>query len=66
MSLSLPFSPGNSVDISSAMENTYQSFEPQGQWQFNTADPGADPSSIYPRKQPMLMLGGFGAYICHI
>jgi hypothetical protein len=30
MTLSLPFSPGSSVNMSSAMEGTYQSFDSQG------------------------------------
>jgi hypothetical protein len=62
MSLSLPFSPGSGVNISSAAESTYQSFDPQGQWQFNSTDQTTDPS-IYSRQQGLQVSGGYGAYV---
>jgi hypothetical protein len=61
MSLSLPFGVGNGVNVSSGMENTYQ-FDGQSRWQFNGADPTADPS-IYARQQTTPTSGGFGAYV---
>jgi hypothetical protein len=53
------------LTVTSTMENTYQSFEPQSRWQFNNADPSAD-HSIYPRSQPPQMTNGFGAYVQHV
>ncbi|KAF8259730.1 hypothetical protein EI94DRAFT_1834286 [Lactarius quietus] len=61
MTLSLPFSIGNSIDASLGMENTYQ-FDAHSQWKFNGADPAADPSIYASRPQSMPMSSGFGAY----
>jgi hypothetical protein len=52
------------TDMSLAMESSYQSFNPQGQWKFNSADPSVD-HGIYARSQEPLMLAGSGAYMCH-
>jgi hypothetical protein len=62
MTHSLPFSPGNGVDVGSTTESTYSSFNQQSHWQFNGADLNADPS-IYARPQSMLSMDGFGAYM---
>ena len=51
--------------MSVGMENTYTSFEPQTQWQFNNADQGAD-HSIYVRSQVYQTTGGLGVYVCRI
>ena len=62
MTLTLPFGLGSGVDVSSSMDNTYQQFDPQGRWQANSMDPGADPS-IYSRSQAPSIQGGFGTYV---
>ena len=65
MALSIPFGPGSSVGTPSAIENTYHSLDPQGQWQPNGADPSVDPS-LYPRAQGLPMPIGFGANVRRI